>query len=143
MKTLSLTNSTVLNHRIARNIYLNICALHQFGTRVRAGLISRTTGIRFEQFRTEFIQPLEKIIHVVKDKHRGQDIYYRCRHQHVAEILFNRVLVNEEEKFDLLVKLIKEMNTDYSSDLEAFSRVIRGRNIAKTFSDYGLGQSIL
>ena len=123
----------------ARNIYLNICALHQFGTQVRAGLISRTTGIRFEQFRTEFIQPLEKIIHVVQDKH-SQNIYYRCRHQHVAEILFNRALVNEGDKFDLLVKLIKEMNIDYSSDLEAFSRVMRGRNIAKTFSDYGLGQ---
>ena len=124
---------------IARNMYLNICALHQFGTYVRAGLVSRTTGIRFEQFRTEFIKPLEKIIHVVQDKH-SRNIYYRCRHQHVAEILFNRALVKEEEKFDLLVRLIKEMNIDYSSDLEAFSRVIRGRNIAEMFSDYGLGR---
>lgn len=123
----------------ARNIYLNICALHQFGTKVRAGLISRITGIRFEQFRTEFIQPLEKIIYVVQDK-RSQNMYYRCRHQHIAEILFNRALVDEGDKFDLLVKLIKEMNIDYSSDLEAFSRVIRGRNIAKMFSDYSLGQ---
>lgn len=124
---------------IARSIYLDICALHQFGTQVRAGLISRTTGIKFEQFRTEFIQPLEKIIHVVQDRRSG-NIYYRCRHQHVAEILFNRVLAKEEEKFDLLVKLIREINIDYSSDLEVFSRVIRGRNIAKTFSDYSLGR---
>lgn len=123
----------------ARNIYLNICAFHQFGVKVRAGLVSRTTGIRFEQFRTEFIEPLEKIVRVVQDK-RSQIMYYRCRHQHVAEILFNRALVNEGDKFDLLVRLIKEMNIDYSSDLEAFERVIRGRNIAKTFSDYSLGQ---
>ena len=123
----------------ARNIYLNICALHQFGVKVRAGLVSRTTGIRFEQFRTEFIEPLEKIVRVVQDKH-SQIIYYRCRHQHVAEILFNRVLVNEGDKFDLLVRLIKEMNIDYSSDREAFERVIRGRHVAKTFSDYSLGQ---
>lgn len=67
-------------------------------------------------------------------------MYYRCRHQHVAEILFNRALVNEGDKFDLLVRLIKEMNIDYSSDREAFERVIRGRHIAKTFSDYSLGQ---
>ena len=124
---------------VARNMYLNICALHQFGTQVRAGLISRTTGIRFEQFQTEFIKPLEKIIRVVQDRRSG-NIYYRCRHQHVAEILFNRVLVKEEEKFDLLVKLIREINIDYSSDFEVFSRVIRGRNIAKTFSDYSLGR---
>ncbi len=123
----------------ARNIYLNICALHQFGVKVRAGLVSRTTGIRFEQFRTEFIEPLEKIVRIVQDKH-SQIVYYRCRHRHVAEILFNRVLVNEGDKFDLLVRLIKEMNIDYSSDREAFERVIRGRHIAKTFSDYSLGQ---
>ena len=67
-------------------------------------------------------------------------MYYRCRHQHVAEILFNRALVNEGDKFDLLVRLIKEINIDYSSDREAFERVIRGRHIAKTFSDYSLGQ---
>ena len=123
----------------ARNIYLNICALHQFGVKVRAGLISRTTGIRFEQFRTEFIEPLEKIVRVFQDKH-SQIMYYRCRHQHVAEILFNRALVNEGDKFDLLVRLIKEMNIDYSSDREAFEHIIRGRHIAKTFSDYSLGQ---
>ena len=123
----------------ARNIYLNICALHQFGVKVRAGLVSRTTGIRFEQFRIEFFEPLEKIVRVIQDK-RSQIMYYRCRHQHVAEILFNRALVNEGDKFDLLVRLIKEMNIDYSSDREAFERVIRGRYIAKMFSDYSLGQ---
>lgn len=123
----------------ARSIYLDICALHQFGAPVRAGLISRAAGIGFEQFRTEFIQPLENVVHVVKDEH-SRDIYYRSRHQHVAEIVFNRVLPAAEDRFDLLARLLSAINVDYSSDRETFSRLIRGRGIAEIFPSADLGR---
>ena len=124
---------------VARNLYLDICAFHQFGSPVRAGLISRVSGIRFEQFQGEFIQPLESIVHVVKDSH-SSDVYYRSRHQHVAEIVFNRVLPTAEDKFDLLARVIKSINIDYSSDRETFSRLIRGRSIANIFPSVELGR---
>ena len=38
----------------ARSLYLNVCALHQFGTPVRAGLISRVSGITFAEFGAKF-----------------------------------------------------------------------------------------
>jgi len=124
---------------VARNLYLDICALHQFGAPVRAGLISRASGVGFEQFQTEFIHPLENIIHVVKNGH-SCDIYYRSRHQHVAEIVFNRVLSTAEDKFDLLARVLKAINIDYSSDRETFSRLIRGRGIVKIFPNIDLGR---
>lgn len=124
---------------VARGLYLDICALHQFGAPVRAGLISRTSGIGFEQFQTEFIQPLENIVHVIKDSH-SRDVYYRSRHQHVAEIVFNRVLLTAEDKFDLLARVLKAINVDYSSDRETFSRLIRGRGIAEIFPSADLGR---
>lgn len=124
---------------IARSLYLDICALHQFGALVRAGLISRASGIGFEQFGTEFIQPLENVVHVVKDDH-SRDVYYRSRHQHVAEIVFNNLLPAAGDKFDLLAKLLKAMNVDYSSDRETFSRLIRGRGIAEMFPSVDLGR---
>ena len=123
----------------ARSLYLDICALHQFGTTVRAGLISRASGIGFEQFQTEFLQPLENIIHVAEDGHT-RDFSYRSRHQHVAEIVFNRVLPTAEDKFDLLAKMINAINVDYQSDRETFSRLIRGRGIAGMFSSADLGR---
>ena len=123
----------------ARNIYLDICALHQFGAPVRAGLISRASGVSFEQFRTEFIHPLENIVRVIEDNH-NRDIYYQCRHQHVAEILFNRVLPDPHDKFDLLARLLKFINVDYSSDRETFSRMIKGRGIAEIFPSPDLGR---
>ena len=124
---------------VARNLYLDICALHQFGAPVRAGLISRSSGIRFDRFQAELIQPLENIVHVVKDGNY-RDIYYRSRHQHVAEILFNRIVPSVEDKFDLLVRLLGAINIDYSSDQETFFRLIKGRGIADIFPPIELGR---
>ena len=123
----------------ARRLYLDICALHQFGVSVRAGLISRASGIRFEQFQSEFLQPLENVVHVIKD-HPNRDVHYRSRHQHVAEIVFNRIVSAVEDKFDLLVRLLKVMNVDYSSDRETFSQLIRGRDVAELFPSVDLGR---
>ncbi|MCZ0939396.1 MAG: SIR2 family protein [Caldilineaceae bacterium] len=125
--------------RAARSLYLNICALHQFGAPVRAGLISRASGIRFEQFQTQFLQPLENVVHVVSGSpHR--DVHYRSRHEHVAGIVFQRILPNVEDRFDLLARLLMAINIEYSSDNETFSRLIRGRGIAEVLSNIDLGR---
>jgi tetratricopeptide (TPR) repeat protein len=124
---------------VARGIYLDICALYQFGAPVRAGLISRSSGINFDQFQAEFIEPLENVVHVVKDGHT-KDIYYRSRHQHVAEIVFNRVLPTAEDRFDLLARVLRALNVDYTSDRETFSRLIRGRGIAEIFPSIEIGR---
>ena len=124
---------------IAREIYLEICALHQFGAPVRAGLISRSSGVGFERFKTEFIKPLQNIVRVIEDDH-SRDIYYRCRHQHVAEILFYRVLSSPDDRFELLAKLLENINIDYSSDRATFVRMIRGRGVAEMFPNSDVGR---
>ena len=123
----------------ARKLYLDICALHRFGAPVRAGLISRASGIRFEDFQREFLQPLENVVRVIEDKH-AHIIYYRSRHQHVAEMVFDRVLPDAEDKFELLSRLLNAINVDYSSDRETFSRLIRGRTVADIFLSAELGR---
>ena len=123
----------------ARNLYLDICTLHQFGAWVRAGLISRVSGIGFDRFRSEFIRPLENVVLVVQDAH-SHDVYYRSRHPHVSEIVFNRALPAPEDKFDTLARLVEAINVDYSSDRETFSRLIKGRRIAEIFPNVQLGR---
>ena len=124
---------------VARGLYLDICALHQFGAPVRAGLIARASGVGFEGFQKDFLEPLENIVHVITDDH-NKDVYYGARHQHVAEIVFSRVVSSPEEKFDLLARLLTAINVDYTSDRETFSRLIRGRGIAEIFSSVDLGR---
>ena len=124
---------------VARALYLDICALHQFGANVRAGLIHRSSGINFDQFEKEFFNPLENVVHVVRDRHT-KDVYYRSRHQHVAEMVFNRALPTAEDRFDLLAQLLRAINIDYASDKETFSRLIRGRGIAEIFPSIEIGR---
>lgn len=120
-------------------MYLDICTLHQFGAPVRAGLISRVSGIRFEQFQTQFMASLENVVPVVEEGH-NRDFSYRSRHQHIAEIVFTRMLPVAGDKFDPLVRVLKAINVDYSSDRETFSRLIRGRGIAEIFPSADLGR---
>ena len=123
----------------ARGLYLDICSLHQFGAPVRAGLISRSSGINFERFEREFLSPLDNVVHATRDRH-SLDVYYSSRHQHVAEMVFNRALPTPEDKFDHLVGILGAINIDYSSDRETFSRLIRGRSIAEMFPSPELGR---
>ena len=46
----------------AKVLYLDICTLNRLGVRVRAGLISRISGIGFKEFRERFFSPLEHIV---------------------------------------------------------------------------------
>lgn len=123
----------------AQQLYLEICALHQFGAPVRAGLISRCSGIRFEDFEKKFLKPLAEVVLIERDRH-ASDLYYRSRHQHVAELVFNQVAPSDEEKYDLLARLISGMNSDYSSDNETFSRLIKGRAIGELFATVDIGR---
>jgi tetratricopeptide (TPR) repeat protein/cold shock CspA family protein len=124
----------------ARGLYLNVCALHQFGTPVRAGLISRVSGITFAEFGAKFLSPLREVVIVEGDEKNARDVFYRSRHQHVAELVFYQALSSEEEKYALLSKLIAAMNIDYTSDGETFGRVIRGRVVARLFANIELGR---
>jgi hypothetical protein len=74
------------------------------------------------------------------DDGNARDVFYRSRHQHVAELVFQQVLGSEEEKYELLSKLIAAMNIEYSSDKETFGRVIRGRVVEKLFANIELGR---
>jgi hypothetical protein len=107
---------------LARHIYLSICALHQFGAPVRAGIVSRIADIPFSQFKAEFLAPLQNVVHVMEDRH-SRDMFYTSRHRHVAEMVFRKSLPREEDKFDLLASLVSTLNIDYSSDRETFSRL--------------------
>lgn len=124
----------------ARFLYLDICTLHRFGVGVRAGLISRVSGIQFKDFEDRLFSPLENVIFSTFDKYVG-DRLYRTRHPHVAEIVFENILQDQEKRFDQLIRITRGINLDYSVDREAFRQIIRGRQIANSFGTIELGRS--
>jgi tetratricopeptide (TPR) repeat protein len=125
----------------AQQVYLTVCALNRLGVPVRAGIISRMHGIDFADFKDRLFSPLEDILHVSWDSIM-RDFMYRARHTHIAEIVFNRILRNPNNRFDHYIKCLKALNISYSTDRTAFRRMIRGKVIADLFPDQTMARAI-
>ncbi|MBI3089661.1 MAG: SIR2 family protein [Candidatus Tectomicrobia bacterium] len=123
----------------AQTLYLDVCTLNRLGVPVRAGLIARVSGIRFEDFKERFLSPLEHVVTSHIDRYVG-DRMYSARHQHIADLVFQLVLPDPEDRFDQIIRILDGMNIDYSSDNEAFRALIRGRAIAEIFASQELAR---
>lgn len=125
----------------AQQFYLTVCVLNRLDVPVRAGVLSRIHGIPFEHFRERFFSPLEHVVVAEKDGSAG-DLVYRARHSHIAEIVFERLLQTEEERFESYVRCLSALNPDYSVDRRALRRMLRGRAIRELFSNQDLAQRV-
>jgi len=118
----------------AQSLYLTICLLHRLGIPTRAGLISRVHGIPFEEFQKRFFKPLDFIVFTHNNKIIG-DYEYRSRHRVIAEKVFERVLVNEQDRFDEYMRLLKAVDIGFSSDREAFIRFTNATELINLFKN--------
>jgi len=118
----------------AQILYLDICTLHRLGSPVRAGLISRISGITFDKFTQDFLKPLEHVVKIYKDS-LSRDLAYRSRHPLIAKFVFEQVLSNPKDRQEQIIRLLRYLNVDYKWDEEAFTYLIKGRDLANLFSD--------
>jgi len=118
----------------AKVLYKDVCTLHRFKVGVRAGLLSRVSGITFSYFSRKLLKPLEHVLFVYMDR-RSRDYAYRTRHAIIADLVFRQILNDPEARANQLVRIVSCMNVDYSSDQIAFEQLIRGRELAELFSD--------
>lgn len=125
----------------AQKLYLDICTVHRVGVPVRAGTISRISGIRLEDFREKLFKPLEHVVQTRFNPSIG-DYIYKSRHPKIAEIVFDSAVVDEANRSEQLVRIIGSMNTGYSSDNEAITRLIKSKDAARDFSDKELAYPI-
>jgi len=126
----------------AQRLYLSVCVLNRLNVPVRAGVISRLHGIRPGDFKARFFHPLEHVVHTISDP-VSRDFMYVARHPAIAEIVFDRILRNQEERFDVYLRVLKTLNIDYSSDRKAFRLMTRGRMLLDLFPNEELGLRIL
>jgi cold shock CspA family protein len=118
----------------AQSLYLTICILHRLGIPTRAGLISRVHKIPFEVFKEQFFKPLDFIVFAYEDKFI-RDVVYRSRHPVVAEMVFEQVLIDEQDRFDEYMRILNAVDTGYSSDKEAFIKLMNARELMRLFKD--------
>ena len=125
----------------AQRMYLTICVLNRLNVPVRAGIVSRIHGVPFSEFKNKFLSPLEKVVITSFDP-ASQDYCYRARHPHIAQLVFDRILSQPEDRFDMYLRCLNELNIDYSSDSRAFRQMIRARIILELFPNHNMALDI-
>ena len=60
----------------------------------------------------------------------------------IADIVFWRVLRDQEERFDLYLKCLLALNIDYAADRKAFRQMIRGKTLQDVFSKPDLVRAV-
>lgn len=125
----------------AKAIYLTICVLNRLDEPVRAGIISRVHNVAFDRFKLEFLGPLEQVVIVSENKYI-RDYEYRARHPHVADIVFQRVLSNQEERFDMYLKALDGLDLGYTADSKMFWELVKAKRLGDIFSNHDLIQRV-
>ena len=118
----------------AQSLYLDVATFHRFRVSLRAGLVSRVSGINLEYFSSKLFGPLEHVVKVVYDW-RSRDYAYETRHSVIADLVCRQVLTDPEDRAEQIIRLVRLMNVDYQSDNVAFEHLIRGRDLADLFDD--------
>jgi len=126
----------------AQRMYLSICVLNRLNVGVRAGIISRIHGIRFEDFQKRFFQPLENVVWARPDP-IIRDYVYMARHPYIADIVFTNILKDQEERFDAYVRCLRALNLDYKDDASAFRQMIRAHSLLEMFPNPDLIRTVL
>jgi hypothetical protein len=125
----------------ARNLYLSICVFHRIGTYARAGIISRLHGINFSYFKEYLFKPLESVVYSNRN-YNINDFVFQSRHQHIAELVFEQVLVDLNSRYDKYISIISKLDIDYDSDRQVFIAMTNARNLLNVFKDPDMIRSI-
>lgn len=125
----------------AQILYMDVCTLNRLDVPVRVGLISRISGIGIEQFRSRFFAPLEHVVKVYMD-YESRDYAFKARHSLIAKFVFEHALKTPNEKADQIIRVLEHLNLEYSADSEAFSHLIKGKQLAEIFGDKALANKI-
>lgn len=118
----------------AKSLYLTICMFHRIGTYARAGNISRLHDVSFSYFKEKLFKPLESVVY----NHRNyviNDYVFTTRHQYIAELVFEQVLVDQDARFQKYISVIASLDVDYESDRQVFIALTNARKLMDTFKE--------
>ena len=125
----------------AQSLYLTVCILHRLRVLTRAGLISRVHRIPFSVFKERLFKPLEFVVFATMNS-LIRDYVYLSRHPHIAEIVFERVLLDAEDRYNEYMRVISALDIDYSSDRAAFRGMTNSRHLMGLFENMDLIRQI-
>lgn len=127
--------------RDAQQLYLDICTLHQSGVGVRAGLLSRLSGVPIPVLNDLLMGPLARVVRSNFDS-RYRDVVYKSRHDEIAKMVFSLAITDQDARAFQLIRILSKVDLDYSSDNKAFFELVKGRMLSDLFERKELAISV-
>ena len=125
----------------AKQLYLDICTMHQHNVPTRAGTISRISGISFEDFSSNFFTPLEKVVMVTTDPYTG-DYQYRARHARIAQLVFQQARANDQDRVDQVIRIVSALDIGYAVDQRALQAIVHGHSLARDIRQASIARTV-
>ena len=61
----------------------------------------------------------------------SRDYVYQSRHPLIAKFVFEQALRRPEDRANQIIRMLRYMNVDYKWDEEAFTQLIKGKELAE------------
>lgn len=110
----------------ARRAYVTVCTLYQLGVPVRAGLLSRTTGVPLDQFGAAILVPARFVILEVQEA-AWREPLYAARHRVIADVIFRRAFPSSTQRATQIQHMLRQLDPGYRDDGRAFNRLLNAR----------------
>lgn len=123
-----------IHPKLAQSVYLSVCVLNRLKVPVRAGILARIYEITFREFQEKLFAPLEHVVQVKEDFRA--DYYYYARHPLIAQIVFEEILKDKDEKFNEYSRILNALNISFNTDRIAFRQMVRGKTLLQLFPDH-------
>ncbi len=123
----------------AKHAYVYVAALGQLDLAIRYETLIHLLELRYDQLGTEIFQPTEGVLisgEVSGSSRHNAGFRLTTRHPVIASIIFDMAAPDDDSKFDILNRLLTQLDPGYHEDQILLNAIVRRRELVDTFVSY-------
>ncbi len=122
---------------VAQEAYVYVAAIGQFDFAVRYETLVHILDVRYDQLRNMIFTPTTGVLissEATGYSRHNEGFRLRARHPIIASIVFAMVAPDDNAKFEIINRLLTQLDTGYAEDYRLLSQISRRRDIIGIFA---------
>lgn len=123
---------------IAKTAYVYVAALGQINLSLRYEHLMRILHIGYGELRSTIFQPADGVLisgEVTGSSRHNSGFTLGTRHPIIASIIFDAAAPSDDEKFEIINRILTEMDPGYLEDRRLLDEIVRRKEIVNTLAD--------